>query len=968
MANDATIDELKVLITAQTKKFEQQMKEVSKRIEGLDKSARKSLDSLGDRFKSLSNRVAQSAKAITASVAAIGAAMVGVTESTRQFREDLARLQATALTAGRDFGQVKEQFMRIYEISGEVDSSVEAMNNLMAAGFQGGALEQIVNELNGAAIAFSDTLKIEGLADGLQETLATGKSIGPFDELLSRLGVNLDRFNAGLQEAIKNGTAHNYVLNTLAGSGLSNVNDAYRQMNAELIKGRQVRMELQMALGDLAKAVEPIVNAVIPYITKFIQLITKAINYTVIFVKTLFGKDSAANVVESRNKAVEQLNKSTAVVNKNAATGANKTKEMSGNLGDASKEAKKLQKTLAGFDEINTLNFNNSDTSSNAKDSTAPIGVDIAPFEMPDISSFEEQIAKIPDAWMDAMERIRTTLKNMFEPWADAIKKYSPDILGSFKELGKGIAGVFSALGNALEGIFAHVGYKQFVDGFVGFTANAFGLLVDALNGTVLPMLQGFFKAFDPDINPYMDKFMFTLDEAAQKSKESAAAIRTAFEPVFEMLAPKFHDLGFAIGTVFVSALDLAVFAWGSFMDTLNPDKNPIMRRFIIVIGNVLAIFADMAAAIARHLVPIFDKLKPVVDRLVTSLTNLALVIGTQILKVLGTFFSKLDPDKNPAMAKLISNFGELVKKIMELYAVIAEKLTPIFEKLTPIFQKIASFIADVLIESITSFIEAVEGMIDIISGLLNGDWKQVWEGAKAVVSNAWVFIFGKFRTLFSGILKVFTPLRKFFETLMKGVAKVFELFGLDVKKHANNAWNFMKKPFESAGNWFKGKFNEIKTTIVNTFKNIGRDAWNSFKKSFDNIKKWFDDKIKPIKNAISSVGNWFSGGSSSAKATKLNTPKMARGGIVSSGQHFIAGESGREVVMPLENNTQWLDIVANRLLQGMRANTPTNNSRSETLPPIILQVDGKELAKVVGVNLNQLSKIEGRSILKLQF
>lgn len=1185
MTNDATIDELKVLITAQTKKFEQQMKEVSKRIEGLDKSAGKSLDSLGDRFKSLGNRVAQSAKAITASVAAIGAAMAGVTESTREFREDLARLQTTAATTGNSMKSVQEQFSRIYEITGEVDSSVEAMNNLMTAGFKGGTLERIVDELNGAAIAFSDTLKIEGLADGLQETLATGKSIGPFDELLSRLGVNLDQFNAGLQEAIKNGTAHNYVLNTLAGSGLSNVNDAYRQMNAELIKGRQVRLELQTAFADLGKAVEPIVNAVIPYITKFIQLITKAINYTVLFVKTLFGKNAANNVVDSQNKAIERMNQATAAVSKNTATGANKTGEMGKNLSTAGKEAKKLQSTLAGFDEINMLNFfgSQSDALSDADIGSTPVGIDIAPFEMPDISPFEEQIAKIPDKWLEAMERIRATLSNMFTPWVDAFKKYSPDILGSFKELGKGIAGVFSALGNSLEGIFAHVGYKQFVDGFVGFTANAFGLLVDALNGTVLPMLQGFFKAFDPDINPYMDKFMFTLGEAAQKSKESAAAIRTAFEPIFEMLAPKFHDLGFAIGTVFVSTLDLAVHAWGTFMDALNPQKNPVMKSFINVFGIAAAALSDMATAIAKHIAPIFKKLKPVVDRVVTSLTNLYLIIGESVLKVLTTLFDKLNPDKNPAMALLIDRIGSLIEKILELWAIVAEKLSPIIEKLTPIFMKIAGVISNIFIDVLDSAVEAMSGLIDIISGFMTGDWKQIWDGALDIVKNFWVLFLLPAGAAVKGLKIALFPITALFSTAAKlasnawkaglkltqpvrdNIEKIKKLFNkikgvetntsnkkdISEKQYSNeetvdlsnvvtqaevagknasmafakafqiattvknevlkakaefdkfiahagtvgrsasvafgksftmsnvvrnevlksqvelnkmntyvgmaskNASSSLSRNFKAAdvvrtemtkvqtevsklsshasavgrnaSKSFSSAFtiaNGTKTAvskagnelakIAPTAKNAGakgasgfaskfvlknavgtaakvglrvlgtvfgggigniaveagiyfgkkfkivdkvKEAVNKCKPYFDKIKNWWNDTKE-------SISNWFSGGSS-GKKTSTKAPKMARGGIISSAQHFIAGESGREVIMPLENNTQWLDIVANKIMQGMQVAMPQQSGNQQAI--INLYLDKELIGKATVDFINKKSKIEGRSVLKSQ-
>ena len=49
----------------------------------------------------------------------------------------------------------------------------------------------------------ADTLNTEGIADGIQETFATGRAVGMFGELLERSGVNLDDFNAGLAKPKK---------------------------------------------------------------------------------------------------------------------------------------------------------------------------------------------------------------------------------------------------------------------------------------------------------------------------------------------------------------------------------------------------------------------------------------------------------------------------------------------------------------------------------------------------------------------------------------------------------------------------------------------------------------------------------------------------------------------------------------------------------------------------------------------
>ena len=42
--------------------------------------------------------------------------------------------------------------------------------------------------------------------------------------------------------------------------------------------------------------------------------------------------------------------------------------------------------------------------------------------------------------------------------------------------------------------------------------------------------------------------------------------------------------------------------------------------------------------------------------------------------------------------------------------------------------------------------------------------------------------------------------------------------------------------------------------------------------------------------------------------------PKLEKGGIVDGGQMFIAGENGKEAIMPLENNTGWITELASKI------------------------------------------------------
>ena len=53
--------------------------------------------------------------------------------------------------------------------------------------------------------------------------------------------------------------------------------------------------------------------------------------------------------------------------------------------------------------------------------------------------------------------------------------------------------------------------------------------------------------------------------------------------------------------------------------------------------------------------------------------------------------------------------------------------------------------------------------------------------------------------------------------------------------------------------------------------------------------------------------------------------PALAAGGIVSTPTLAMIGEAGKEAVVPLENNSEWLDKLANKLADKMGRNTVNN-------------------------------------------
>lgn len=232
---------------------EQELKDLQDRAE----KAKQELNSMANDIK---GKVSSGVKTLGTGIAALGAGIVGTVQGTAELRGDLSVLSKNAEEAGVSFDTANNALLDFNAISGETDSSIEAISNLLQAGFSENNLARAVDALSGAVIRFPDTLKIESLADSLQETLATSEATGQYSELLERLGYNLDDFNAGLQQCTTAAEKQEYALDYLAKSGLMETNRAYEDQNQDLIENSKQQLRLQENLAELGGNFAPLVN------------------------------------------------------------------------------------------------------------------------------------------------------------------------------------------------------------------------------------------------------------------------------------------------------------------------------------------------------------------------------------------------------------------------------------------------------------------------------------------------------------------------------------------------------------------------------------------------------------------------------------------------------------------------------------------------------------------------------------
>ncbi|MEG1495635.1 MAG: hypothetical protein RR406_05010, partial [Bacilli bacterium] len=157
---------------------------------------------------------------------------------------------------------------------------------------------------------------------------------------------------------------------------------------------------------------------------------------------------------------------------------------------------------------------------------------------------------------------------------------------------------------------------------------------------------------------------------------------------------------------------------------------------------------------------------------------------------------------------------------------------------------------------------------------------------------------------------------------------------------------NWFQTTFNKIGDWLYTKFTEIKDWFVQTFtKTIPNGIITGIETMINFLINAFEGMINaPLRgiNKIIRKVNDIPGIEISLLPSvdfkNIRIPRLAKGGIAMQPTQAIIGEAGREAVLPLENNTEWMDNLADKI--------SSRNSGNLTVP--IYLPNGKLLAQYV--------------------
>lgn len=331
-----------------------------------------------------------------------------------------------------------------------------------------------------------------------------------------------------------------------------------------------------------------------------------------------------------------------------------------------------------------------------------------------------------------------------------------------------------------------------------------------------------------------------------------------------------------------------------------------------------------------------------------------------EALSNLGLYWDKVLTDMELSatewLPKITEDFNQLVDDIFET-------MNPLTEFVTGVWKDLTQIMNDLWDEYGAPIVDSVSESIDKIVQIFNKIWTEIIDPiltpAIEMMSELWnnhlkdmVLEIGKFiGTLVSGALEIYNKvIAPIVMWLLEKLSPAFQWLSEKVFKNMGDKFGEVADRISGVVSALRRTFQGLIDFIVGIFTGDWERAWKGVKDIFggifDGLKElfktpinWVIDKLNSFLRGLNKIEiPWWIpvvGG----KSFNIPTlPRLARGTYTTGATTAVIGESGREAVVPLQNNTEWADDFLKVLDShgGMGSGSITN----------IINLDGKEIAR----------------------
>ncbi len=465
-----------------------------------------------------------------------------------------------------------------------------------------------------------------------------------------------------------------------------------------------------------------------------------------------------------------------------------------------------------------------------------------------------------------------------------------------------------------------------------------------------------------------------TAKEASATIQGPLSSAKSAWTNLITGLADGNQDFGLLVNNFFDSIVNVA--------DNIVPKISQVLETLPSLITKLVPKLISKASEV-------FSQLLPAVINGATSLLNAVVSVLPQFLDALISAIPELISgveqvfyaivDALPGLMQVICEalpdlIPQLITALVNMIVYLCENLMTIIQPLLDNLPAIIISIVDALMDNLPTLIQGlitlvlaiVEALPEIIMALI--------EAIPIIVTSVLEGLWNALPILLEGLGQIMI---KLLEPIWNALSPFFE----DLMNFFSSIWDGIVSVFSAVGAWV---YDNIIAPVANFFQGLWEGILEGLKAMINGVI-WAVNKLidgvnvllTPLRAIIVAVGDLFGADFTMDNVSIPKIPKLAQGGIVSKPTVVETGEDGAEAIVPLENNTGWIDKVAKRVhtltVDSIKAYNPersVNQNRqieaidilSEKLDKLILMLSMYFPDILNGMNNRQLV-LDGNSI-----
>lgn len=591
------------------------------------------------------------------------------------------------------------------------------------------------------------------------------------------LSKGITKSYSAMSQAEKVALRYHYVLKSTANAQ----GDFTRTSGSWANQVRILKEQFNQLLGILGKGL-------IQVLTPIVQVLNKLLSYLIAIgnaIAKLFGGGKITSISNTLGNA-----------SGSAGDLKDNIGDTSGSLEDANNNAKKLQKTIASFDELNVLNSKNTSSSSGSGE-TGGGGIS-GELEIPDYTtqveegslklgklgetlanlakSFARLAKSLGDVLIPAFEAFYKTaleraikaigdlinemlkfLGGELDKWSDWLTKNKDQIVIFATNLGRIVEPLALIVSEILK-----VAWEALATALI-LIGNAVRAIADAIINmdlkdisTILSILLAItsikagvevgkmFRSMNNDIDGNLiDKLAYLEGYLTGDGKLSVGLTKfgNKFKSVFAKIGASLSPITSGAMTAFSATLNQIGASGGALTKlkaTIAGIGGGVKGLFTILKANPIGLIITAIGLVITALIHLWNTNEGFRNWVTEFYNGCIKPIFERIGKIISDLWNN---HLKPLWEKLKPGITSIWETIKTVWDAIANLIGGIIVFLSPIISAILELVSgsiETWAEMVGSLADVLSGIIDFIAGVFTGDWERAWNGLKEIFSGIW--------------------------------------------------------------------------------------------------------------------------------------------------------------------------------------------------------------------------------------